>query len=349
MIITNPRIIDGTARLKQALLQVNPDDLPLHDYNRYYLKKHLAYLDYNLYINGLILQQVMQHRPDAGVLVDYGCGTGLLGFLAWFCTDAHVVFADNYPQACEDLPHIAAALGIHNRYEVLCGDSETIIGQMKTAPDAVMSRDVVEHIYKLGSFFSRMSQAFPNAIQVHNTAANAYNVLRKKEFRHIHDTAEFKGDPGNQKDSDSKEAFYSLRKAMITEKYAYLKPSVIEHIARMTRGMAQKEIIHAVDAYLQSEITPIQDKYPHNTCDPRNGNWAERLLYFGEYRIKAAPAYTCHFSGVLYNTAHANLLKQKTTALLNFVIRSSGKSGRYIWPSFTLLLLPVHETKKHRA
>lgn len=349
MIITNPRIIDGTARLRQVLLQIDPDALPMHGYNRYYLKKHLAYLDYNLYINGLVLQHVLQNRPHAAVLIDYGCGTGLLGFLAWFCTDAHVVFADNYPQACEDLPHIAAALGINNRFEVLCGDTQTIFGQLKLAPDAVMSRDVVEHIYKLGSFFCQVAKAYPNAIQVHNTAANAYNVFRKKEFRQIHDTAEYKGDPGNQKDSDSKEPFYALRKAIIAKKYTYLKPSVVEHIARMTRGKAQNDIIHAVDDYLRSDIIPIKDKHPHNTCDPRNGNWAERLLYFGEYRQKAAPAYNSYFGGVLYNTAQANLLKQKTTGLLNFVIRSSGKFGRYIWPSFTLLLLPVNEHKKDRA
>jgi hypothetical protein len=333
------KIEEGAMRLAAKLKKLDVDGLDISEYNKFYLKKHQAHLDYNLKINGLILENALQQNAALTTICDYGAGTGLLGFLAQESWGCDVVYTDIYPSACKDLPVIAAALGL-TLFKVVEGDIETLNLLNLNQIEALVSRDVIEHIYNLNSFFNSGYVLNPNMIQVHNTAANVYNILRKKEFRQIHHNCEWVGDSANLKETDTKEAFYTQRVKIIADKYPYVSQETRELLATNTRGFAELDIENAVDAHLAGEEFSKKDKYPFNTCDPTNGNWAERMLYFEEYDSFAESHYRSSFKQIPYNTNTISGPKKLIAKTLNLLIGILGIRGRYIWPSFNLILTP---------
>jgi hypothetical protein len=333
------KIEEGAMRLAAKLKKLDVDGLDISEYNKFYLKKHQAHLDYNLKINGLILENALQQNSSITTICDYGAGTGLLGFLAQESWGCNVVYTDIYPSACKDLPVIAAALDL-KLFKVVEGDIETLNQLKLNQIEALVSRDVIEHIYDLKSFFNSGYALNPDMIQVHNTAANVYNILRKKEFKKIHHNCEWVGDSTNLKETDTKEAFYAQRVKIIADKYPYVSQETRVLLATNTRGLAQLDIENAVDAYLAGEEIGKKDKYPFNTCDPTNGNWAERLLFFEEYAAFAASNYNGSFTSVPYNISTVSSFKKIIAKVLNTIISSLGNVGRYIWPSFNLILTP---------
>ena len=335
-------IEEGIKRLAAKLSRLDVDGLPISAYNKFYLKKHQLHLNYNLQINGLILTNVLEQKAIIHTLCDYGAGTGLLGFLAQECWGCKVIYADIYPSACQDLPVIAAALDL-SLYQVVEGDIDTLNQMNMSTIDALVSRDVIEHIYDLKAFFNSVHSLNPRIIQVHNTAANVYNVLRKQEFKKIHHTCEYVGDSANLKETDTKEAFYTQRLKIIQSLYPYIGQETLTLLAEKTRGLAGADIETAVEAHLAGETFEKQDKYPFNTCDPTNGNWAERMLYFEEYKAMAENYYHCQFHSVPYNLSSVSVLKGWVAKALNLTIRATGTMGRYIWPSFNLILVPKRD------
>lgn len=333
------KIDEGIERLAAKLKQLDVDKLSISEYNKFYLKKHQTHLDYNLQINGEILRNALEQKSQLDTICDYGAGTGLLGFLAQESWGCEVIYADIYPSACKDLPIIAAALDL-TFFKVVEGDIETLNQLNLNQIDALVSRDVIEHIYDLKAFFNSGYSLNPNLIQVHNTAANVYNIFRKKEFKQIHYNCEWVGDDTNLKETDTKAAFYTQRLNIIGDKYPYISEETRVLLAKNTRGLAGIDIENAVDAHLAGESYYEKDKYPFNTCDPTNGNWAERLLYFEEYEALSFSHYYSVFSQVSYNTVTVSKPKKIVAQTLNVIIDSLGTVGRYIWPSFNLILTP---------
>lgn len=340
MQIKSPEIIEGIKRLNQKLTLLRVEDLAISPYNKVYLRKHLAYLEYIMMLNGVILQEAFNRKPDVKVLCDYGGGTGLLGLLAKECFDCRVVYTDIYPEACKDVVTIAHALG-HEIDFIVEGDIHTMTSAEIPVPEVMVSRDVVEHIYDPGNFFETTRRAYPDMVQIHNTAANVYNIIKRSYFRKIHHQCEWEGDPDNLKETDHQEPFYQLRYEWIRKKYHSINDEATKALAMITRGLTFDEMEDFVFLWLdgQRHEDPYHDRYPYNTCDPFNGNWAERLLYFDEYQ-KFGKEYECRFIGNFYNTNQHNGLTNLAAQILNLFIRVSGRTGKYIWPSFNLVMIP---------
>ncbi len=339
MSIQNLNIKAGIEQLSAKLKALEVENLAISDYNKFYLNKHKEHLTYNLTINGLLLQDALQQNKNLSLVCDYGAGTGLLGFLAQESLGCKVIYTDIYPSACKDLPIIASAIGLQ-LYQVVQGDISTLNQLKLNNIDAILSRDVIEHIYDLKAFFELGYVLNPKMIQVHNTAANVYNVLRKKEFKKIHINSEWYGDRGNLKETDTKEAFYEQRFKMIKETFPAISNETTQLLASNTRGLVQNDIETAVSQYLEGKTIIKKDKYLFNTCDPNTGNWAERLLYFDEFIQMAEKNYTLKFTKIPYNTFSVSSSKRILAKILNSIITILGHSGRYIWPSFNIILKP---------
>jgi hypothetical protein len=340
MEIHTKEITEGIARLRAKLKKIQVDALALSPYNRAYLTKHLVYLDYMLLLHGRILEDALRLKPGFKVLCDYGGGTGLLGLLAKECFDCEVLYVDTYPEACRDVKVIASALNL-SIDRVIQGDVNALIRSEGSKPEVMVSLDVVEHIYDLAQFFQKTRESFPEIIQVHNTSANVYNVLKRKYFKKIHHQCEWEGDPDNLKETDHREPFFQLRYDWIQKHYHSINHEATHALAMITRGITFKDMESFVFLWLdgQRHVDPYKDKYLHNTCDPNNGNWAERLLYFHEYE-RFASGYHCVFKGNPFNLAQKGAGQKLAAQWLNVWINICGKSGKYVWPSFNMLLTP---------
>lgn len=325
-----------SAKLRAMDLEI----LPLSPYNRAYLKKHVHYLDYMMQLYGLILEDALKLKPGFKSMCDYGAGTGLLGLLAKACFSCELTYVDIYPEACRDVKIIAQALDLTVDH-VVEGDTEKWIALNPSQPEVLLSFDVVEHIYDLKSFFELTRTNFPAMVHVHNTSANVYNLFKRGYFRQIHRQCEYEGDPLNLKETDHQEPFFQLRYDWIRSHYHSINQDAVHAMAMITRGLTFEDMESFVFLWLdgQRHEDPYRDKYPHNTCDPFNGNWAERLLYFSEYE-KFAEGYQAGFIGNPYNVYRKETGRNFIAKGLNMLIRLSGNTGKYIWPSFNLLLKP---------
>jgi hypothetical protein len=95
---------------------------------------------------------------------------------------------------------------------------------------------------------------------------------------------------------------------------------------------------------LHSVQNKNRTKVESNTCDPKSGNWAERLLYEEDYRAHAQKALLKHeVFGLPYDQHKPNKLKNIMTTLFNALLNL----GNYQWFSLTTtqmhILTPIQE------
>ncbi len=329
-------------QFEQLLAEVDVNALDMTSYARRYLQYIIRHKKYYIRIYSRMLNLVL-HTPTAVTnpggglaatgkknisLIDYGAGNGLLGLLAKYGGFGKVYCNDLSADFLHAAKQLAAAMKI-----TLDGFIEGDIDQVKeyfncSLPNVIVGTDVVEHIYNLEHFFSKVKEINPAMVTVMSTACNPANYFKVNEFKKLQVKDEwYGGRPGDNAlfGETAMEPFIETRKKIIAD---YCKEQLnavqISQLATATRGLRKDDIEKAVDKFINDKVMPVLIPHPTNTCDPMTGSWSERLLGFDEYKqIYSNAGFDFKIYDGFYNE-YENSIKSKILFLLNRMIPVAG-------------------------
>ena len=280
-------IQNAALRLYSKLNRISPVSLDISDYQKKYLGDQLAELQAWLQKYAFILAWStagMNIPVQKCTLLDYGGGTGLLSLLAKELNFGSVLYNDIYDVSCHDAETIGLSAGIRADHYIT-GDIDEVIACLRNNRircNAVVSYDVIEHIYDTGDFIRKLPEITDTrcASVIMASSANSCNPFRVRKLKKGQRTAEYETrvDQAARKQRDSLESYYSLRKRIIAAHAPGLQPREIDELSSRTRGLIARDILTVVSEYEKSGILPPGPVHPTNTCDPCTGNWAEHLM-----------------------------------------------------------------------
>ncbi|MBO4307293.1 MAG: class I SAM-dependent methyltransferase [Bacteroidales bacterium] len=261
--------------------QIDIAGLQLSDYSRMALLRITDALEFYLEIYRYAIEKVLEMAhifPEHAVVVDYGGGHGLLSIFAKRLHFKRVIYVDNNTDAIQTVKILSEKLG-DGPDDILSGDAKVLKEwclNNDVCPDALLSVDVIEHIYVLDDFFSMMHDINPFMSMVFTTASTPYNkrVIRRLHRAMVCDEQGHNGEKG----------FLTLRREYIAGKYTDMPDRQLDYWAENTRGLTYEDIDRAIDSQSPNLLL---DSY--NTCDPATGNWTERILPIDDYRHILAP------------------------------------------------------------
>lgn len=292
---------------EQKLALVIPAAVSTEPYCCRYLEHLLSHKRYYLHMYADVLQKLAENSGKSiseTILIDYGCGNGLLGLFALFCGFKKIIFADVDETFVEASGKLAKQLNLDGGIFIAGDTDEIFIRLQKEKPDAIAGTDVIEHIYDLQHFLSALQKLNPLIVSVFTTASNPLNPLKRIELRKIQLRDELVGGtPGDYAlfGADQLEPFLKIRERIIREKAGNIPDKEIIKLSAATRGLNKRDIERAVTNYLQKGQMPVPAAGT-NTCNPINGSWSERLIPLQSYHHLFRDAgFTCKIYTGFYN------------------------------------------------
>jgi 2-polyprenyl-3-methyl-5-hydroxy-6-metoxy-1,4-benzoquinol methylase len=273
---------------------------------------------------GIIYQSVkMINKPVSEInFIDYGAGLGTLCLLASQLGFKGVYYNDYLELWTINAHKLFTNLNI-SIAGFITGDIDAVIdyGQSNNIVfDIVGSRNVVEHIYNLREFYTKLYQSGITTVCYSTTTANYHNIAMRLKHYWYHRKVE-------------NAQFKKQRAAYIKE----LKPDVTEedltNLVEVTRGRAFADFTNAVDLYYSKKPIPPVEFLGTNTCDYHTGIWAENLLTRKNYfEIIRQSGFTVEYTAGFWDTHYKYPLLNSFTALLNRFIKILGKNSYWLAP-----------------
>ncbi|MCY7423115.1 MAG: class I SAM-dependent methyltransferase [Chitinophagaceae bacterium] len=325
------------------LASIEVEKLQMEEYPATYLGQLLHNKVYYLHMYAAVLHAVNKQgglkKADL-VLVDYGCGNGLLGLFAKFCGCKQVYLNDHNPQFLKAAKLLSKAISIEVD-AFIDGDINDVELFFKGAsgPDAIIATDVIEHIYNLQDFFITIARINNNMVTVFTTASVKANYFKSKQLIKLQHKDEHTG--SNALHASSENPYAGLPFKLIREQIikSYTPELAVDELAELiiaTRGLNKVDILQAVDVYKSSGKIPEPPAHATNTCDPITGSWTERLLTIEEYRkLYENAGFTLSMQNGFYNEWHGGA-KSIVLKQANKLIRLMGKRGECVTPFITL-------------
>lgn len=316
--------------LAQQLHSLDYAALPISEYSRSYILRMLPHLDYYLDIYSRSLAQMLSalgKAPAQTIMVDYGGGHGFLSLLAKSLGIGHVIYIDYNPQAVETATAIGRHVGLmpDNILQGTSAQLRTWCHDKHIVPDALLGMDVIEHIYRLDTFFADLQGLNPSLYQLYTTGSTPYNRRVARRLRAVM--------RADEQGRGSQPGFFQLRRDFLAQHYPHLSTIQLDTWALSTRGLIYDDILQAVETG-----TPADLSDPYNTCDPATGSWTERILTLPQYQDLARPyGFALALSNGFYNTRQGSLPKSLAAKLLNLLI--SNNRNRSLAP-FIILHTP---------
>jgi Methyltransferase domain len=323
----------------KIIKKVNVEQIDIPLYQKVYLKHLIKNIEYYVSIfDKIIKNSLILSKKDKGnvVLIDYGCGNGLLGMYAKYCGVKNVILMDF------TLASLQAAKSLSNITNIAIDDF--VHGEIDSLPkfwidkkvDIILGTDVIEHIYDLNIFFSKISKINVDMITCFTTGSNPSNLFKVNKLRKAQIKDEFRG--GNNDDillygAEACKPFYEVRKNIIEQNFKNILPTEIIDLVVRTRGKKKSDIIEETKKYLSTKIQPpiLLDKY--NTCDPITGSWTERILKITEYKkIYAKSGFKLEVKNGYYNAINNTIIKNLLLTTINFFIKTSAFTGKFLAP-----------------
>ena len=313
--------------LYRQIANLNIDELELDDFGKYYFTNH--HTGKRLFFSiessaDIIYSAVMKSKKKPADLsfTDYGAGLGTLFLLAGSVGFKQVYYNDYFPKWAGYARRFCENLNIRIT-DYISGDIEAVINygiKNNIRFDIIASRNVVEHIYDLRKFYTKIYDSNLTDICFATTTANFNNFAMRLKHYLLHYQVE-------------KKQFKKQREAYIRELKTEINSTDLKQLIELTRGRACEDFTNTVNAYFESkEILPVEFLYS-NTCDCRTGQWAEHLITRKDYMniIKKAgftATYTAGFWDTHYKSSFVNLF----TRGLNTIIKIIGSKGYYLSP-----------------
>lgn len=255
------------------------------------------------------------------VLMDYGAGVGTLYTLAKMIGCKKVIYNDHLQEWQQSAQLIAKAIDVEVD-EYLVGDIDETLNQLRNKNlqcDLIISRNVIEHIYKLDEFYRAIALAQPQACVYSSTTANYKNPASRVKHWLWHRKWE--------------KVFFPQRIALIQKMAPQLPEGTVRQLAKTTRGQAGNDIADTVHNYLATKELRKTQGVRSNTCDPANGVWFEHLIKFEEYQQLIEPAgYRVMFFPGFWDTHYSTGWKNTLGQMLNAIIRSNKTIGLMLAP-----------------
>ena len=331
-------------RLFNKLRDFNIEAQNISEYNKNYFRIKLKSLKSVLQLNCYILSWAMakSNVPLSGfVFLEYGGGSGMLSLLAKELNIGIVIYNDIYDVSCADARVIGEGLGNQADYYVH-GDIDDVIRFSKNNSifcNAIASYDVIEHIYDIEGFLSKLHLLSDGPLTVvMSSGANNSNPLTRKHLmkKQLEVEYEDRGKKCGHKERDSLRAYLKIREEIIQKYAGKLKENEVKQLARATRGMIEFDIKRCVDTYQKTRQWPKEPSHSTNTCDPYTGNWMEHLM--DPYHLKDILSKEGFEVEILsgYYGHSKSMGKRVLGNLLNMAIYFLGRQRLLIAPFFTL-------------
>jgi len=335
----------GASTLFDSIDKLDSDSLNISDYNKRYLKRYKNKLRTHLQrLSYLLAWSIFRCKKPLSeiTIIDYGGGAGLLSLLAKACGIGSVIYNDIYDVSCIDARVVGESTNFQADYYVT-GDIDALKVYLKNnaiIPDALVSCDVMEHIYDLKTFLKSLHSLSENNLNyVISTHANPLNpIIRRTLMKQqiIAETQNKVADYGH-KSRDSLKSFLDVRKEIIVEKYSdQLSESDINQLAINTRGKQRSDIDICLEEYIETKRMPAPLSHPTNTCDPHTGNWADRLTDPFEIRNLFLEAGLNASVLSCYHGDPKNIFKNILANVLDILINIFGKHGLRLASYFML-------------
>lgn len=276
-------------RLSHKLQDLNLEKLSITELMIRYIKEKIENsLNTNLKKYSYHLAWVLNKSSvpmDEFVLIDHGGGTGLLGLLAKEYGIRTVIYNDISEEYTKDAKLIAEAIGNESDYYV-AGDIDNLLEFIENnslKPDAIISYNVLEHIYNIISFLKKLKLiSSSNLTLFMSTGANKYNPFINKKLIKIQIRAEY-GDEQSGMDGNVI-PYRKIRKEIIHKFGIKLSENEQNLMTKCTRGMNELDIKNSIDIFYNTGKYPERLSHPTNTCCPYTGSWAEHLM--NPYELK---------------------------------------------------------------
>jgi hypothetical protein len=282
------RLAGARSRLKEKLAQTDLAALGLSPYNQRYLGHKLQEVENELRQVGDLLTLCLAKSPVAlrdFAMVDYGGGSGIISLLAKELGVGTVVYNDIYDVSCADVARLSAALGLRLEH-IVCGDVGDVVRYVREHGlqlNAVVSYDVLEHIYDVETHFRDLAEA-PFSGEyfrlLYASGANIKNARYVRSVTNVHTTDELTGTTPEwgHKERDAVRPFLEIRRELVAAAAPDLGADDVEKLATATRGLRQDDIEKVVAQYVTDGSISYRPDHPTNTCDPYTGNWSEHLM-----------------------------------------------------------------------
>jgi 2-polyprenyl-3-methyl-5-hydroxy-6-metoxy-1,4-benzoquinol methylase len=309
------------------LKNLNIDELEFDAFGKYYFSNHHVgrRLFFSMQSSADIIYRSVQkiNKPLSSIsLLDYGAGLGTLFLLASQVGFKKVYYNDYFQSWTLNAQKLCSKLNIHIE-GFITGDIDAAIEyglSNNIRFDIVASRNVVEHIYRLRDFYTKLYQSGLTTICYSTTTANYHNIAMRLKHFGVHRRVE-------------RTQFKGHREARIKELQPGIAGNDLQQLVEITRGRAFDDFINAIELYMNRQPVPPVEFLGTNTCDYKTGVWAENLLTRKTYKIIIEDAgfssdYTPGFWDTHYKYGMFNLMG----ACFNAIIKISGKKGYWLSP-----------------
>lgn len=341
-------INSAAKRLFDKLRSLKIKELDISDYNKSRLELRVGDLtkSLQLYSYILLLSFAKNDIPISKfVFLEYGGGAGLLSLLAKELGIGIVIYNDIYNVSCCDAKHIAESIGNEADFYVN-GDIDDVLDLLSKSNincNAIASWDVIEHIYDIDSFLSKVSYLSNGPLTVvMSSGANTFNPFIRRKLIKIQlrfEHKERKKEWGH-KERDSFKSFFKARREIIFKYLLELDEKLTEEeivqLTRNTRGMIEADIKKCVDNFMKTGRLPSEPSHPTNTCDPYTGNWCEHLMNQNDLAsILSKNGFKVRILSGYYGSSKS-IIKRCLGRFLNPAIYIFKKQGIRIAPFYTV-------------
>ncbi len=321
-------------QLYQKLLVLDISDTEINTFGKYYFNNHHTghRLIFSIASSAhIIYASVKKNKKPISEInfIDYGAGLGTLFLLAGLTGFKKVYFNDYFPQWAGYAGIICNKLEIHID-GFISGDIDAVIeygNANKIIFDILASRNVVEHIYDLRSFYSKLYQSNLTTICYATTTANYHNIaMRLKHYRYHHKV--------------ERDTYKKQREDYIMELVPGISTNDLLQLVKLTRGRAFADFTNTLDLYFTKKRIPPVEFLGTNTCDCKTGVWAEHLITRGDYfNIIQNAGFSAEFTAGFWDTNYKYTILNLITGLLNIIIKISGTKGYWFAPFVNIVAL----------
>jgi len=311
----------------QNIQKIDFSKLDISDYNKQYIKNLLPHIDYYFEIYSYVVKLLKINIVPSDYIVDFGGGHG---FMSLFLKKLgyNVIYCDHNPLSVKTITILKDLIG-YGPDIILEGSSSKLLYYCKKNnlhPKYLIATDLIEHVYDLNCLFSDFQALNPNLEMAFTTGSVKSNILKTRKLRKI-------------MIEEDVNVYFSIRKQFLIEKYPSLSSSEIVKLAKLTRGLIFPDIIKQVDTYLKTNILPVINIDKYNTCDPKTGNWTERILSKKQYRkILNYNDFQVTFKNGFYNKNRSNPVFSTVAVIMNFFIKYFRFSASIINPFMVLIV-----------
>ncbi len=320
-------INDRANHLYENLLSLDISNTVIDDFGKYYFNTHHSgnrlffSVQSSAYIIYHSVKKTNKAIPDI-TFIDYGAGLGTLFLLAGSLGFKKIFFNDYFPQWAGFAKIICGKLNIRID-DFISGDIDAVIDYGKANNihfDIVASRNVVEHIYKLRDFYTKLYLSGITTVCYATTTANYHNVAMRLKHYWYHYKVE-------------KTIYKKQRANYIKELVPYVSSTDLNQLVNFTRGRAFADFTNTIDLYFKKQpIAPVEF-LSSNTCDCKTGVWAENLLTRQNYFVIIQdPGFSAEYTAGFWDTNYKYTVVNIITGFLNRMIKVFGTKGYWFAP-----------------